>query len=54
LLGFPSAHRRYDISFWDAMIISSAASLGCATLFSEDLNAEHRYDGVRVQNPLLA
>ena len=48
------SHRRYDISFWDAMIICSAASLGCETLFSEDLNAEQRYDGVRVQNPLRA
>jgi len=48
------SHRRYDISLWGAMIICSAASLGCATLFSEDLNADQRYDGVRVHNPLRA
>ncbi|HUY45807.1 MAG TPA: PIN domain-containing protein [Streptosporangiaceae bacterium] len=48
------SHRRHDISFWDAMIICSAASLGCGTLFSEDLNPEQRYDGVRVRNPFLA
>ena len=48
------SHRRDDISFWDAMIICSAASLGCGTLFSEDLNAGQRYDGVRVRNPFQA
>src|ERR1019366_4238873 len=34
--------------------LSAAAIIGCATLFSEDLNAEQRYDGVRVHNPLRA
>lgn len=54
VLNAMDSHRRSDISFWDAMIICSAACLGCETLFSEDLNAEQRYDGVRVQNPLRA
>lgn len=44
-------HGRYDISFWDAMIVRSAAALGCETLLSEDLNAGQRYDGVLVVNP---
>jgi len=44
-------HRRYAISFWDAMIIRSAAQLGCATLWSEDLNAGQVYEGVRANNP---
>ena len=44
-------HRRYAISFWDAMIIRSATQLGCATLWSEDLNAGQVYAGVRIQNP---
>ncbi|MGD0373491.1 MAG: PIN domain-containing protein [Streptosporangiaceae bacterium] len=48
------SRRRHDISFWDAMIICSAASLGCRTLFSEDLNPEQRYDGVQVRNPFPA
>jgi predicted nucleic acid-binding protein len=43
--------RRYAISFWDAMIIRSAAQLGCATLWSEDLNPGQVYEGVRVGNP---
>jgi len=44
-------HRRYAISFWDAMIIRSAAQLGCAMLWSEDLNGGQVYEGVRVINP---
>ena len=44
-------HRRYGISFWDAMIIRSAAALGCDTLLSEDMNAGQRYDGVLVVDP---
>jgi predicted nucleic acid-binding protein len=44
-------HQRYAISFWDAMVVRSATQLGCATLWSEDLNAGQVYEGVRVMNP---
>lgn len=44
-------HDRYRISFWDAMIVQSAAQLGCDLLYSEDLNAGQRYDGVLVVDP---
>ena len=43
--------RRYAISFWDAMIIRSAAQLRCATLWSDGLNAGQVYAEVRVANP---
>jgi predicted nucleic acid-binding protein len=42
--------KRYAISFWDAMIIRSAAQLGCTTLWSEDLNSGQVYEEVRVAN----
>jgi predicted nucleic acid-binding protein len=45
-------HERVGISFWDAMILTSARTLGCRTLYSEDLNAGQTYDGVRVVNPI--
>ncbi len=45
-------HQRTGISFWDAMIVRSAAETGCAVLYSEDLNAGQAYSGVRVENPL--
>lgn len=39
------------ISFWDAMIVLAASRLGCATLWSEDLNAGQTMLGVTVRNP---
>lgn len=44
-------HRAQQISFWDAMILSSAERLGCEVLYSEDLNAGQEFGGVRVENP---
>ena len=43
-------HQHTGISFWDAMIVRSAAEIGCAVLYSEDLNADQEYFGVRVEN----
>lgn len=46
-------HERADVSFWDAMVLTSARSLGCRTLYSEDLDAGQSYDGVVVVNPFV-
>ena len=46
--------KRYQTSFWDAMILASAVQLGCQVLWSEDLNSGQTYDRVEVQNPFLA
>ncbi len=45
---------RYQISFWDSMVIRSARQTGCQTLWSEDLAHGQEYDGVVVQNPFAA
>jgi predicted nucleic acid-binding protein len=47
-------HERMSVSFWDAMILTSANSLGCRVLYSEDLGAGQSYDGVLVVNPFDA
>ena len=39
------------LSFWDAMILTSARRLGCATLWSEDMSHKQQYEGVTVINP---
>lgn len=39
------------LSFWDAMIVHAARSLGCGVLWSEDLNDGQEIDGVVVRNP---
>jgi predicted nucleic acid-binding protein len=43
--------QRYPISFWDAMVVQSAARLRCMRLFSEDLNNGQIYGDVHVINP---
>lgn len=40
-----------QLSFWDALIVASAASAGCSTLLSEDLGNGQVVLGVRIQNP---
>jgi predicted nucleic acid-binding protein len=42
---------RYQVLFWDAMVVTSAIQLGCCTLWSEDLNAEQSYETATVVNP---
>jgi len=44
---------RYQLSFWDAMIVASAIQLGCQTIWSEDLNPGQVYDQVTVASPFL-
>jgi predicted nucleic acid-binding protein len=42
---------RYQLSFWDAMMVSSAIQLGCQRIWSEDLNSGQAYGTVTVTNP---
>jgi predicted nucleic acid-binding protein len=42
---------RYQLSFWDALIVVAAQGAGAAKLLSEDLPAGRRFGGVRVENP---
>jgi predicted nucleic acid-binding protein len=43
----------YQLSFWDAMVLHSAARLGCNKLYSEDLSHGQIYGDVRVINPFV-
>lgn len=43
-----------QLSFWDAMIITSAAELGCSVLWTEDLNDGQQIAGVRIGNPFAS
>jgi predicted nucleic acid-binding protein len=43
----------YQISFWDACIVSNAVAAGCSTIISEDLNTGQFYSGVAVINPFI-
>ncbi|MGD2156493.1 MAG: PIN domain-containing protein [Anaerolineales bacterium] len=45
--------QRHQISFWDAMIVQSAAQLDCNILWSEDFNHGQVYADVKSLNPFV-
>jgi len=45
---------RYNISFWDALILAAAESGGAEVVYSEDLNDGQQYGTVMVRNPFRA
>jgi predicted nucleic acid-binding protein len=45
------AHGRWQVSYWDGLIIAAAERLGCDTLLSEDLSDGQVYGSVTVRNP---
>ena len=46
-------HRLHSFSFWDALVIRSAARSGCSVLYSEDLQHGRRIDGLEIVNPFV-
>jgi len=42
---------RYQISFWDALVVQAAQASGAQVLYSEDLSDGQKYGAVRVTNP---
>ena len=44
-------HRLHGLSFWDAMIVRAAMAAGCGRLYSEDLQAGRRFEGLEIVNP---
>jgi len=45
---------RYQVSFWDALVIQAAHAAGAEILYSEDLSDGQRYGTLRVKNPLTS
>jgi len=44
---------RYQLSFWDALVVAAAQASGAEVLYSEDLSDGQVYGTVRVVNPLV-
>jgi predicted nucleic acid-binding protein len=42
---------RYQLSFWDSLIVAAAKSASCRYLLTEDMQADQDLDGVLVVNP---
>jgi len=44
---------RYQLSFWDSLIVAAAKAASCRFLLTEDLQNGQKLDGVEVVNPFL-
>ncbi len=44
---------RYQLSFWDALIVAAAQRLGASKIVTEDLSHGQSLAGVIIQNPFL-
>lgn len=42
---------RYRIGYWDAAVVGAALTLGCHTLYTQDLNHGQDYDGLCAVDP---
>ena len=45
---------RYQLSFWDALIVAAAKSLSCRYLLTEDFQSGQNLDGLIVVSPFLS
>jgi len=46
-----SIHKKYQLSYWDSLILATAKTCGCQQVQSEDLSDQQDYNGVQVINP---
>jgi len=44
---------RYQIAFWDALIVAAAKAASCRYLLTEDLQADQELESILVVNPFL-
>jgi predicted nucleic acid-binding protein len=42
---------RYQLSFWDSLIVAAAKATSCRYLLTQDLQADQEFEGVRILNP---
>lgn len=51
LEGAWAVQQRHKLSFWDALIVASADTLGCRYLLTEDLSDGQKIAGLTIVNP---
>jgi predicted nucleic acid-binding protein len=47
------ASQRYQLSFWDSMVLTTAQKAGATLLYSEDFNHGQQFGTVRIENPFI-
>lgn len=45
---------RFELNYWDALILAAAQQQGCGHLLSEDLQHGQEIDGVQIVNPFIS
>jgi predicted nucleic acid-binding protein len=45
---------RYQLAYYDALIVASASALDCATLYSEDMQHHQTFASLRIVNPFCS
>lgn len=45
------ASQRWQLSYWDALVLEAARQAGCVRVLTEDLTDGAVYDGLRIENP---
>lgn len=45
--------QRHQLSHWDGLIVQAALDAGCATLYSEDMQAGMRFGDLEIINPFV-
>jgi predicted nucleic acid-binding protein len=48
-----AAESRYQLSYWDALMVAAARHQGCTLLLTEDLQHGQQLEGIRVVNPFV-
>lgn len=44
---------RYQLSWYDSLIVAAAINAGCDVLYTEDLQHGQRFGNLRIENPFL-
>jgi len=51
ILSASQIEEKYNISFWDALIVAAAAKAHASKIFTEDLQSGQLIEGVLIENP---
>lgn len=46
-----ATHQRYQLRYWDSLIVAAANHRGCTEIITEDMNDGQDYGGSMVKNP---
>jgi predicted nucleic acid-binding protein len=45
---------RYQVNYWDALLVAAAQHQGCTLLLTEDLQHNQKIDRIRIVNPFVS